>query len=260
MIVGWKRDRDNGGLDWKFKAAPPPPGGFPAYADTRYPGQLVFDQEMLGSCVGNGTASHVIDVLYSQHALPLIPSRLFIYYAARMLEDAVEEDAGCEIRDAFTIVRKYGVCPEYDWPYDITKFSVKPSKHCWEEALDHQSLEQFRLSQSLNDLKACLSAGYSFVFGLMLEERFESSSVARSGIVPLPRGPFIGGHCMKAVGYTDEERRNGKWCWPAQTVLVQNSWDVTWGQLGYCCIPYDYFLNPDWGGDFWTIRKMENPT
>ena len=63
-----------------------------------------------------------------------IPSRLFIYYNERNMEDTVNYDSGAQIRDGIKSVSKQGVCPETMWPYDIAKFTEKPDNECYEEA------------------------------------------------------------------------------------------------------------------------------
>ena len=82
-------------------------------------------------------------------------------------------------------------------------------------------------------MKACLAAGYPFVFGFTVYESFESADVARTGVasMPAPDEKVIGGHAVLAVGYDDA----------AQTFLVRNSWGTGWGQAGYFTLPYAYF-------------------
>ena len=61
-------------------------------------------------------------------------------------------------------------------------------------------------------MKACLAAGYPFVFGFTVYESFESDEVAQTG-----RGgdagsgrDALGGHAVMAVGYDDAS--SGFWC------------------------------------------------
>ena len=61
-----------------------------------------------------------------------IPSRLFIYYNERVIEHTVQTDSGAMIRDGIKSVAKKGVCPEDDWPYDISKFTHKPSAKAYQ--------------------------------------------------------------------------------------------------------------------------------
>lgn len=45
------------------------------------------------------------------------PSRLFIYYNARVMINTVKEDSGSVIRDAIKSLNKQGVPKESTWPY-----------------------------------------------------------------------------------------------------------------------------------------------
>ena len=52
---------------------------------------------------------------------------------------------------------------------------------------------------------------------------------------------------MLCVGYSDPDR----------VFIVRNSWGRSWGDRGYCYIPYDYLLSDRYNhGDSWTIRQM----
>jgi C1A family cysteine protease len=97
-------------------------------------------------------------------------------------------------------------------------------------------------------MQGCLADGYPFVFGFTVYDSFESSKVARTGIVPMPhsREKVAGGHCVVAVGYEDAKR----------VFIIRNSWGKEWGMKGYCTMPYEYLLNAQLASDFWTIRTV----
>ena len=86
------------------------------------------------------------------------------------------------------------------------------------------------LMQDAGQMKACLSAGYPFVFGFTVYKSFEGDAVAKSGMVPMPGASEteVGGHAVMAVGYNDSVQR----------FLVRNSWGSGWGVGGYFTIPY----------------------
>ncbi len=69
-----------------------------------------------------------------------MPSRLFIYYNERVIENSVRSYNGAQIRDGIKTVNKQGVCPEKIWPYNINKFAAKPSAAGYKAALKHQAL------------------------------------------------------------------------------------------------------------------------
>jgi len=221
----------------------------PKKVDLRAGCPAVYNQGELGSCTANAIgAAHQFGQI-KQKATDFVPSRLFIYYNERVIINTVNEDSGAMIRDGIKTVAKQGVCPETDWPYIVTQFTKKPPKPLYKEALNHQALSYHRLSHNLNQMKGCLASGYPFVFGFSVYESFESETVAKTGRVPLPKPgeSMLGGHAVLAVGYDDAKK----------SFIVRNSWGPTWGQKGYCLMPYPYLTTPDLADDFWTIRLVE---
>ena len=175
------------------------------------------------------------------------PSRLFIYYNERVLENTVHSDSGAQIRDGIKTVANQGVCPEVIWPYVINKFANKPSQQAFSLALQEKAVSYQKLL-SLVDMKSCLAQGYPFVFGFVVYPEFESQQVATTGIVPMPNTSEkpLGGHAVLAVGYDDVNK----------VFIVRNSWGTFWGKSGYFTLPYDYVTNSDLASDFWTIRTV----
>jgi len=219
----------------------------PSSADLRPQCPTVYDQGQLGSCTANAIASALeFDQMKEKQANVFVPSRLFIYYNERAMEGTVNEDSGGQIRDGIKSVAQQGDCPETLWPYDITKFAVKPPQQCYQQALKFKAVQYQRLSQILNQLKGCLASGYPFVFGFSVYESFESPQVAQTGHAPMPAPTekSIGGHAVMAVGYDDSQN------W----FIVRNSWGVGWGIEGYFTLPYAYLLEQNLASDFWTIR------
>ena len=207
----------------------------------------IYDQGNLGSCVGNATAA-ALQFLYRQmHKPNNTPSRLAIYYGARMIEGSVQSDSGCMIRDAIKVVVKAGAGSEHLWPYHVARFRDMPSSVYFANAAEHQALVYARVQQSRFAIRQTLAAGFPIVFGISVYESFESADVSASGIVPLPTTmeSLIGGHAMLMCGYTENH------------VIVRNSWGPEWGTRGYCALPWDYVTNPDLAEDFWVIKSTE---
>jgi C1A family cysteine protease len=220
----------------------------PSSVDLRPQCPPVYDQGQLGSCTANAIAAAIEFDQIKQKKTPFIPSRLFIYYNERAMEGTVDSDAGAAIRDGIKAVNKKGACNETEWPYDVSRFTVKPSDQCYKDALLDRALKYQSISHNLNQMKACLASGYPFVFGFTVYESFESSEVAQTGIVPMPQyeEQVLGGHAVVAVGYNDAQR----------VFIVRNSWSDQWGDKGYCYMPYAYLTNSQLASDFWTIRLV----
>lgn len=215
----------------------------------------VVDQSSLGSCVSNAVANaHLFNQLKQKKSSPSIttfsPSRLFIYYNARLIEGTVPYDAGAYVRDGIKVVSKFGACPEPQWPYNISKFTDRPTNPCYTTALGHTAISYQRLNSSLlNSMKSCLTDGYPFVFGFTVYKSFESKIVETTGIVPMPARTeqVLGGHCVMCVGYDEKTQR----------FICMNSWGNKWGDKGYFYMPYPYLTNLNLADDFWTIRLVK---
>jgi C1A family cysteine protease len=248
-IYGWKPDLPDA-RDYKYRVPPRVMAALPPMVDLRPGCGPVLDQGSLGSCTANAIGSaHQFGQIKQAVPSPFIPSRLFIYYNEREMEGSINQDAGAYIRDGMKSVANQGVCPETQWPYDVSRFTVKPNADCYSEALKHQVVSYWRVDQTLDTLKGCLAEGYPVVFGFTVYDSFESSVVSRTGEAPMP-GPnerVLGGHAVKAVGYDDATRR----------FRCKNSWSTSWGDQGYFTLPYEYLTNSDLSADFWTVRLVE---
>lgn len=233
--------------DFLFKVTPV--ANLPHYVDLRAGMPAIYDQGELGSCSGNAIAAAFQFDQLKEHITAWNPSRLFIYYNERLIEGTVNEDSGAELRDGIKSIAGYGVCEETLWPYDISKFTDKPSAQAYAEAKQHTALQYERVTQNLNDMKHVLASGFPIVVGVMLYEAFESDEVAATGIVPMPTSgeECLGGHAVVVVGYSDEHHQ----------FILRNSWGESWGDKGYFYMPYEYLTDPDLGTDYWVVTQVK---
>lgn len=202
----------------------------------------VFDQGELGSCTANALGGCVEFLVKN-----FIPSRLFIYYNERMEQGTINEDSGSTITTGIDTLKKFGVCAETEWNYNIQNFKEKPSDQCYNDA--KKDLVQVALNiQTLDEIKHCLYNGYPVAFAFQVFEYFQSGDMALSGILkmPQPNEKHLGGHAVLAVGYDDSKKM----------IKVRNSWGSDWGDNGYFYMPYDYISDTKLADDFWTIRTI----
>ena len=246
---GWVPDLPDH-RDHLYAAEPALLANLPASQDLRPECPPVYDQGELGSCTANAIAAAIQFDQMKQGVKVFMPSWLFIYYNEREMEGGAGSDSGAAIRDGVKSIASQGVCPETEWPYDVTKFADKPSAQCYTDAAECQAIAYRRLaSQNLNQLKGCIASGYPFVFGFTVYDAFESDQVAKSGALSLP-GPAEqtqGGHAVLAVGYDDATGR----------FTVRNSWGDDWGLGGYFTMPYAYITSTNLADDFWAVRILK---
>jgi len=219
----------------------------PGQIDLRASCSPIENQGNLGSCTAQALVGD-LEFLKLKSLKKLIQfSRLFLYYNERVVSHTTNTDSGASLRDGIKTLKRLGDCTEDLWPYNIDQFAQKPSPSAYNNALQYQVTSYYRL-HTLDEMKHALSSGYPFVFGFVVYESFESTTTAQTGIISMPQKKerLLGGHAVVAVGYDDVK----KW------MIVRNSWGTTWGDKGYCYMPYTYFTS-SLSSDFWTIRGME---
>jgi C1A family cysteine protease len=251
LHYGWKPDLpDNRDIKYAYAAPEAVLTNLPPKVDMRSKCPPVYDQGQLGSCTGNAIAGAYQFELMKQNTSDFMPSRLFIYYNERVIENTVSTDSGAQIRDGMNSVSKQGVCTENMWPYVINEFAQKPYEICYQDALKHIVTSFHRINRDINQMKSCLADGYPFIIGFTVYQSFEGLQVAQTGIVELPKASekVVGGHAVVVVGYDDSQEQ----------FILRNSWSDDWGMKGYFTMPYAYLLDEHLSDDFWTIRLVSN--
>lgn len=246
--TGWQPDLPDH-RDHLYAAPSTVMGALPRKVDLRPLCQPAYDQGALNSCTSNAIAGALAYDLVKQRVRSrFTPSRLFIYFNERVIEDRAAYDAGARLRNGIKAVAKHGAPPESMWPYDEPRFADRPPAKVYDRAAKHRALEYKRLSQNLAQFKGCLAAGYPFVFGFSVYASFVGKRTEKTGVMQLPRSSegHAGGHAALVVGYDDASER----------FIVRNSWGPDWGQRGYFTAPYAFLTEPDYSRDFWTIRTV----
>ena len=201
----------------------------------------IIDQGELGTCVANAFSYCVSK--QTNKAINL--SRLFLYAICRCIDyTPLNLDYGTTIRTACKSINQYGVCKENIYPYVTTNFVNLPPCNAFTNSKKFQNFTYTFITQNLTSLKNSLYTNNTpVIFGFVVYSSFMSTDVANTGIVPYPNvnsETLEGGHCMCIVGYNDT----------TQLFKCANSWGTSWGQSGYCYLPYSYLLDATLASDF----------
>lgn len=247
--LGWQADRPDP-RDY-FAAVRPAFKALPDVVDLRPMCPPVYNQGSLGSCTAQSVSFLAQFTDAEEKGVGRLPSRLYVYYNTRVLQNSVNEDTGASIRNAMKALAVHGYCRSTSHTDDNTKFKVKPSAAAYAEG-DARKLPAkgyFRVMQNTQAICEQINAGNPVVFGFTVFESFMSAAVRRTGIVPMPnpsKEKDVGGHATAIVGYD----------LPRGVFIVRNSWGTAWGMKGYCEMPIAMVTNSRIASDFWTLNDV----
>jgi C1A family cysteine protease len=216
----------------------------------------VYDQGQTGTCTANAIAG-AVQFVELDHTF--LPSRLFIYYQERIREgqtNSTLQDSGADPIDGLLSLKGEGVCPESLWPFNPANLELAPSETALEAALQHKKFSTSHICPAgstpthiLTAIKTSIAINsIPTLIGIAVYDSFESDTVASTGIVPMPNTQsesLLGYHEVLITGYDDSK----------QAVMVRNSWGTSWGQSGYCWMPYTYICDPDLCSQFLAVTK-----
>jgi len=258
---GWVRDIPDP-RDQTYSASLATLKNLPPSVDLRAAMPPVYNQGDIGSCTANAIGACVQHVRRRGAAMPdFPPSRLFIYYNEREIENSIPLDNGAQLRDGMKSLSKLGVCPEDYWPYDSQRADPlthlfpagaravrRPDNSAYGMALQHIAISYWSIAQTLSQLKSCLVEGFPFVFGFLVFESFYDANLAPKTRIPLPSAMDVsmGGHAVVAVGYDDSRNE----------FIVRNSWGDGVQDSGHFYMPYSYVTDIQLAADFWTLRAV----
>jgi C1A family cysteine protease len=250
-LHGWKKDKRDS-RDLLFKTMPAIPiDRLPSVVDFSGKMSAVEQQGGVGSCTANAAVGALEYLKHDSLQRRFLCfrlfrdlSRLFVYYNTRSLSMCENEDSGASIRDTIKALAKWGACYEKTWPYNESAWAKKPAEKCYSEAEKFKAKVYYRAETRLEVLNA-VAQKLPVAFGAVLYESFETSGLGGKISVPMPGERVVGGHAMLVVGYDISKEH----------FVVRNSWGPTWGDRGYCYLPFSYCTFGERVDDFWVIKE-----
>lgn len=164
-------------------------------------------------------------------------SEAFVYYNARNITGETETDCGTTLHNVIRAMTDNGVCVEELCPYNENKHSVKPDETAYSDALNRKLVAAQNVPIDVETIKSAINEGYPVIASFCV---FDSFAKNTRGFVSLPseqerQKSKKEYHAMVICGYSDDQGY----------FIVRNSWGKSFGDDGYCYIPYAYVRDTD---------------
>lgn len=175
-----------------------------------------------------GSIANAIATLIEYDIPNFTCSRLFLYYNERTISSEYN------LNNSIISLKKYGICNETDWKYDINNINVKPPKECYENALSNYKFDLYKINTDLKSMKLSLINNEPFIISIKIFKSFEDNIGVLS--LPLINEEVIGCITIVICGYDDTK----------QCFIARYLYD-------YLYIPYLYLINYDICSDAWIL-------
>lgn len=204
------------------------------------------NQRSTSSCVANAVvkALEIKRIMHLGKEAHVDLSRMAVYYLARelMWPPKTHVDDGTYIGNACDVLRRFGVCAETDWPWDVGKINEPPTWSAMRKAYVRK-IQAFYKIRSTKEKRVeavieALQAGNPVVFGTNVGPNWTGYS---KGVVLECPSVVTGRHATVLLGWKDGN------------FIGENSWGSSWGDNGF------YLMSPkviacSQASDFWVIQ------
>lgn len=204
-----------------------------------------------GSCVGWASAYAARTILEAK-TTGKTPDQVAFSPSFLYNQIALQNCQGAYMLDAMETMRRGGVLPFKDYPYDDRSCSVKPGPSEKAQAQPFRIKGYNRLTQGsenytadLDGIKQHIAQGAPVVIGMQVGGTFMHEMQGRRIWRPTQRDYSkygYSGHAMCVVGYDDN--------YEGGAFQIMNSWGETWGEKGVAWVGYDdfeYFVREAYG-------------
>lgn len=212
----------------------------------------VHNQRGTSSCVANSVAKALEIKERRAQALEGKPlahtdiSRMHLYYLSRTLHHQQHDDGGTYISLCCEALKRFGIVPEKNWPFVVSKVNTAPNWGAMRKAYKRKMINGYYRIKStgterVEDCIKALRAGHPVVYGTTVDRKqwFQY----KAGMVINPVSDVEGRHATVLVGWDDSR----------SLFIGENSWGSSWGEGGCYLMSPDVIEHKD-SRDFWVIR------
>ncbi len=188
----------------------------------------IWNQLNLGSCVGHG-GSYALTILAFLANGSIVRFNRMLMYLLSQRESGIQGDRGATISGLIKAANDFGDCTEELWPY-TGHYTTKIPNGLLEKAKVTRAIGHKEMTSWDEIMDWIGTATGVVVFGFDVTPEFENLRGPNSIVTPaVLSGRKLGGHCNVLAGYSGDKDENGDFL-----LDDPNSWDVTWGDDGWC--------------------------
>jgi hypothetical protein len=205
----------------------------------------VFDQDGIGSCVGNGATAALMKAraLAGMSYLRLAPGCTYAQINGG-------QDRGAVISDSLVALQQTGTITSATLGSDEKPFYAKQMPAGWRGEAARFRIEEALKCNTFDDMATAIQLGYVVVYGMQVGQSF--NSFTPEGVAGSSPGP--GNHCMHADGL--HKLPSGQWA-----LDNVNSWGADWGpwKNGRCYLVEKHFQQGDQPDAYAVKTAVEDP-
>lgn len=206
------------------------------------------NQRWTNSCVANAVvkALEIKEIMKNGgHDGHTDLSVMEVYYLAREITwpPTTQVDKGTFISHACDVLRRFGVCPDKDWPWVPSKINESPTWMAMRKAYLHKIEAFYKIystgGKRIEEVIRCLHAGNPVVFGTTVGSNWFGY---KKGQVLQAPSKIEGRHATVILGWRDGH------------FIGENSWGENWGDRGFYLMDPSVIAHPN-SQDFWVIQE-----
>ena len=220
----------------------------------------IYNQGSMGACVAH-SATQAIRLInnYNYSSKWMIsrlwsgspsfrPSRLYIYYNSRVLDNDIFLDAGTTNMTACLAIEEFKACDESIWDYQRYNLTKRPPHDAYTNAGRFKTFTYSNV-MTVESIKDAIFNKHPVMVGVLVYGNFISAGTGgRMGNISMPtnldKSNIMGGHSILIVGYDDTTK----------TFVFVNHWGENWGDKGFGTLPYE--LMNKYAADFYAIESF----